>query len=114
MLDWSRLAEPAHQAWLALHRTLLHLRAEAIVPLLAGEPVPAASWKALGDNGLEVTWVFPAGTLRLAANLGTIPVAHPGPGPDWGRRLYALLLPEADWRELPPWSVAFYLAEAAR
>jgi len=62
----------------------------------------------------EVTWEFPAGTLRLVANLGPVPVAHPGPGPDWGRRLHALLLPAAGWRELPPWSAAFYLAESAR
>ena len=114
VLDWSRLAEPEHQAWLALYRTLLHVRATAVVPLLAGEPVPAASWKALGDHALEVTWEFPAGTLRLVANLGSAPVVHPGPGPDWGRRLHALLLPAAGWRELPPWSAAFYLAESAR
>jgi maltooligosyltrehalose trehalohydrolase len=114
VLDWSRLAEPAHRAWLDVHRSLLHLRAEAIVPLLAGEPVPAASWKALGDTALEVAWAFRAGTLRLVTNLGPTAVPHPGPGADWGRRLHALHLPEAGWRELPPWSVAFYLAEPSR
>jgi 1,4-alpha-glucan branching enzyme len=114
VLDWARLADPEHQAWLAFHRSLLRLRAAAIMPLLAGEPVPAASWKALGDHALEVAWVFPAGTLRLVANLGPVPVAHPGPGLEWGRRLHALLLPEGGWRELPPWSAAFYLAESAR
>ena len=114
VLDWSRLAEPAHRAWLDFHRTLLLLRAEAIGPLLAGEPVPAAAWKALGDTALEVTWAFPAGTLRLAANLGPAPVEHPGPGPDWGGRLYALGLAAAGWQELPPWSVAFYLTESPR
>ena len=114
VLDWSRVAEPAHRAWLDLHRTLLRLRAEAIVPLLAGEPVPAAWWKALGDTALEVAWAFPAGTLRLVANLGPAAVPHPGPGPDWGRRLHALGLPAAGWRDLPPWSAAFYLAEPPR
>jgi malto-oligosyltrehalose trehalohydrolase len=114
VLDWSRLAEPTHRDWLDFHRTLLRLRAEAIVPLQAGEPVPAASWKALGDTALEVTWAFPAGTLRLVANLGPAAVPHPGAGPDWGRRLHALRLKEAGWRELPPWSVAFYLAEPVR
>jgi Domain of unknown function (DUF3459) len=84
------------------------------VPLQAGEPVPAASWKALGDSALEVTWAFAAGTLRLVANLGPAAVPHPGVGPDWGRRLHALRLKEAGWRELPPWSVAFYLAEPVR
>ena len=114
VLDWGRLAGPEHQAWLALHRTLLRVRAEAIVPLLAAEPTPAASWKALGETAIEIAWKFPAGTLRLVANLGAAPVAHPGPGPDWGRRLHALLLPEGAWLELPPWSAAFYLAEPAR
>jgi malto-oligosyltrehalose trehalohydrolase len=114
VLDWGRLAEPAHRAWLDFHRTLLHLRAEAILPLLAGEPVPATSWKAPGDSALEVAWAFPAGTLRLVANLGPTAVPHPGPGADWGRRLHALHLPEAGWRELSPWSAAFYLAEPSR
>ena len=90
------------------------MRADAIAPLLAGEPVPAASWKALGDSALEVAWKFPTGTLRLVANLGATVVAQPGPGPDWGRRLHALELPEGGWRELPSWSAAFYLAEPAR
>ncbi|HET9469700.1 MAG TPA: DUF3459 domain-containing protein, partial [Usitatibacter sp.] len=114
VLDWGRLTGSEHQACLALHRTLLRVRAEAIVPLLAGEPTPAASWKALGETAIEVAWAFPAGTLRLVANLGAALVAHPGPGPDWGRRLHALLLPEGGWTELPPWSAAFYLAEPAR
>jgi malto-oligosyltrehalose trehalohydrolase len=114
VLDWSRLAEPAHRAWLDFHRALLRLRTDAIVPLLAGESVPAASWKALGDTALEVAWAFPAGTLRLVANLGASPAPHPGPAPGWGRRLHALNLPEAGWRELPPWSVACYLAEPSR
>jgi malto-oligosyltrehalose trehalohydrolase len=114
VLDWSRAGQPGHRDWLAFHRALLALRAQAIVPLLAGEPVPAAWWKALGDTALEVTWTFPAGTLRLAANLGAAAVAHEGPGADWGRRLYALNLPAPTWATLPPWSVAFYLAEARR
>jgi malto-oligosyltrehalose trehalohydrolase len=113
-LDWARLGEPAHRRWLDFHRDLLHLRAKAVAPLLAGEPMPATSWKGLGDTGLEVTWAFPAGTLRLLCNLGAAEVAHPGPGPDWGRRLHAQHLAEAGWTTLPPWSVAFYLAGASR
>jgi malto-oligosyltrehalose trehalohydrolase len=114
VLDWSRAGLAGHRDWLAFHRALLALRAQAIVPLLAGEPVPGTSWKALGDTALEVAWTFPTGTLRLAGNLGSAAVAHGGPGPDWGRRLYALDLPVSTWSELPPWSVAFYLAEASR
>lgn len=113
-LDWRHASEPAHREWLDLHRALLRLRAEAVVPLLAGEPVPGTGWKALADTALEVAWTFPAGTLRCVANLGPATVAHRGPGPDWGRRLYATGLPGAGWSGLPPWSVAFYLAGARR
>ena len=95
-------------------RPILEIRARAIVPLLAGEPVPAAGWKAVGDTALEVWWGFPSGVLRLVANVGPTAVSHQGPGPGWGRRLYALALPDRTWTMLPPWSVAVYLAEARR
>jgi hypothetical protein len=72
------------------------------------------SWKALGETALEVAWSFPTGTLRLAANLGPARVGHDGPGPDWGRPLYALGLDRTGWADLPPWSVAFYLDEPRR
>ena len=114
ILDWSRADQAPHRDWLAFHRELLAVRARAIAPLLAGEPVPLTAWKALGDTALEAAWTFPAGTLRLTANLGADPVAHDGPRPDWGRPLYTLRLSEAGWSELPPWSVAFYLEVAAR
>jgi malto-oligosyltrehalose trehalohydrolase len=112
VLDWSRVGAPPHREWLDLHRALLQLRAQWIVPLLAGEPLPIATWKAVGDTALEVSWVFPGGTLCLVANLGPAPTAHPGPEPGWGRRLFTLRLPDSAWTELPPWSVAFYLAGA--
>ncbi|MGH7372998.1 MAG: malto-oligosyltrehalose trehalohydrolase [Candidatus Rokuibacteriota bacterium] len=111
-LDWRRKDEGPHKEWLALHRELLRLRAEAIVPLLAGESRPITAWKALGDTALEVSWTFPAGTLRLVANLGAAAVGHSGPGADWGRRLYALNVPAPAWSELSPWSAGFYLAGA--
>ncbi len=114
VLDWDRVHAAGHRDWLAFHRALLALRAQAIAPLLAGEPVPEASWKGLGDTALEVVWRFPAATLRLIANLGAAAVPHDGPGADWGRRLYALDLPAPTWSALPPWSVAFYLAGARR
>jgi malto-oligosyltrehalose trehalohydrolase len=109
VLDWTRLAEPRHREWLDFHRTLLQLRAQAIVPLLAGEPVPVTAWKAIGDTALEVSWTFPRGALRLVANLGPAATPHPGPEPDWGPRLFSLRLPEHAWTELPPWSAGFYL-----
>ena len=114
VLAWDRVHAAGHRDWLAFHRALLALRAQAIAPLLAGEPVPEASWKGLGDTALGVVWRFPAATLRLIANLGAAAVPHDGPGADWGRRLYALDLPAPTWSALPPWSVAFYLAGSRR
>ncbi len=114
VLDWSRRDDGAHAEWIEFHRALLRRRAEAIVPLLVGERAPVTTWKALGESALEVAWTFSTGTLRLAANLGAAAVGHPGPAPDWGRRLYALNLPAASWSELAPWSAAFYLGEARR
>jgi malto-oligosyltrehalose trehalohydrolase len=113
-LDWSRPATAGHDDWLRFHRALLARRAEAIAPLLANEAAPHASWKGRGDTALEVVWRFPAGTLRLAANLGGAAVPHEGPGTDWGDRLYALNLPSPTWCTLPAWSVAFYLARERR
>lgn len=110
VLDWSHAGAAVHKDWLGFHQALLALRARAVAPLLAGEPVPIASWKTLGDTALEVAWTFPAGTLRLGANLGAAVVPHEGPGAAWGRRLYALALPSPTWSTLPPWSVAFYFA----
>lgn len=113
VLDWSRMGGAAHQEWLAFHRTLIELRGREIVPLLAGETVSGAGWKALGETALEAAWTFPeARTLRLIANLGPAAVAHAGPMPDWGRRLYGLGLPGPGWAELPPWSVAWFLRRA--
>jgi malto-oligosyltrehalose trehalohydrolase len=114
VLDWSRVDTPPHREWLDFHRGLLRLRAERVVPLLAGEPVPVAAWKAIGDTALEVSWAFPGGTLRLVANLGPAATPHPGPEPGWGRRLFTLRLSDEAWTALPPWSVALYLAGARR
>jgi malto-oligosyltrehalose trehalohydrolase len=114
VLDWSRVDTPPHREWLDFHRGLLRLRAERVVPLLAGEPVPVAAWKAIGDTALEVSWAFPGSTLRLVANLGPAATPHPGPEPGWGRRLFTLRLSDEAWTALPPWSVALYLAGARR
>jgi len=110
VLDWSHAGAAVHKDWLGFHQALLALRARTVAPLLVDEPVPVGSWKAVGDAALEVAWTFPAGTLRLVANLGAGAVPHKGPGADWGRPLYALSLPSPTWSTLPPWSVAFYFA----
>jgi maltooligosyltrehalose trehalohydrolase len=113
-LDWSVLARPVPQEWLALHRELLQIRDKEIRPLLAGEVVPSARAIALGETALLVEWTFPEDrVLRLVTNLGRAAVAHQGPSGGWGRRLYGLGLSASGWTELPPWSVAWYLAEAS-
>ena len=60
------------------------------------------------------SWDFPGGRLHLVANMAPTATPHPGPEPGWGRRLYALLLPDGAWTDLPPWSVGVYLAGARR
>ncbi|MCI0546602.1 MAG: malto-oligosyltrehalose trehalohydrolase [Candidatus Rokubacteria bacterium] len=114
VLDWTRLARPAHREWVEFHRMLLGVRRQEVVPLLAGDARPAAEWTPIGEAegaaALGVTWRFPGrGTLRLVMNLGTHPAAHRGPGPDWGRRIYALGIDAVAWETLPPWSLAAYL-----
>jgi maltooligosyltrehalose trehalohydrolase len=111
-LDWDRLADPAHQEWLALHRELLWLRDKEIAPLLAGDATPRAAWRPIEETALEAEWRFPSGrVLRVVCNLGAAPAAHAGPGARWGRPIYRLDLPGDRWTALPPWSVGWYLAE---
>jgi malto-oligosyltrehalose trehalohydrolase len=112
VLDWTALARPPHREWLEMHRALLRVRRDAIVPLLAGGAVPRASAVPLGEHGLEGTWSFPGSRrLRVVANLGASALPHPGPTAAWGRRLFALELPAEAWTHLPPWSVGWYLAD---
>jgi hypothetical protein len=74
--------------------------------------VPRASWTALGRSALKAEWIFPGGQrLQLVANLGSTPVPRSGSRPDWGRLLYTLGMAAPGWDVLPPWSVAWYLAE---
>ncbi len=115
ILDWSRVASGSHQEWLAFHRALLRLREKEIIPLLAGERLPLAHSTTVGDAALLVSWTFSGGReLRLVLNPGSRAVAHQGPQPDWGRRLYGLGLAASGWAELPPWAVGVYLAETDR
>jgi malto-oligosyltrehalose trehalohydrolase len=110
-LDWTRIGELAHRARLDLYRTLLALRRREIVPLVAADPRPHARAKAIDTGAVEAQWTFARrSTLSLVANLGAAPVAHAGPGADWGRRLHATGLDAPSWDVLPPWSAAVYLS----
>lgn len=80
------------------------------LPRSAAASPPPARLTLRGDTGLDAERAFPgARVLRLAANLGAAPVAHPGPAPGWGRRLYALGVTADTWSALPAWSAVWYL-----
>jgi len=114
VLNWSALTRSPHREWLQFHRELFLIREKEIVPLLAGAAVPRAGFTVRGERVLEARWAFPGNrVLRLCANMSGQAARHDGPSREWGRRLYGLGLPVEGWSELPAWSVAWYLDEAA-
>jgi malto-oligosyltrehalose trehalohydrolase len=115
VLDWRRVQEAPHADWVAFHRRLLEVRAREIVPLLIGDPVPNTAAAPIAETGLDIMWVFPEQrVLRLIANLGSRALTHAGALVPGGRQIYALGPASADTKELPPWSVRWYLSEAPR
>ncbi len=58
--------------WRDWTRTLLHYRAERIVPLLKSRRKTARVDR-VGAKALQAVWTFEAGTLRIAANMGSVP-----------------------------------------
>lgn len=86
-LDWQKADTEEGQRWLALCKTLLALRQEYIVPLLASAGGHAGKIIATAEGFLAVSWRFPTGTLSLALNIGE----DPQPLPDLpGSTLFAL------------------------
>ena len=67
-------ADPPSDAafWQEWTATLLQYRAEKIVPLLKTDRLDSKV-RRVGSRAVEATWTFEAGSLRLAANLGTPP-----------------------------------------
>jgi maltooligosyltrehalose trehalohydrolase len=111
-LDWSRTGEPLHHEWVVFHRTLLRLREQEIAPLLAPGTTPQVGSRLAGETAVEIAWTFSSTrVLRLVANLGPQALAHEGPGPDWGRPIYALGLDPSHWVALPPWSLAWFIRD---
>ncbi len=109
-LDWRALTRPGPRRRWAWTRRLLALRRRAIVPLLA-RGLAARERARFGPAGLAVTWAVPGGpALHLVANLDAAPVARPPDLPRGDRRLFATGALRRDGA-LPPWHVAYYLAE---
>jgi 1,4-alpha-glucan branching enzyme len=108
-LRWEERAREPHDAILALHRELLALRRDAIVPHLASE-AHGEGYEVLGPGALRVAWRFGDGArLELLANLSARPVrAAVSPA---GARLFTIGALETDAGDavLGPWSAAWFL-----
>lgn len=103
------LAErPEGARTLELHRQLLALRRQHIVPLLDG--LPQTSTERFGERGLTVRWDFPGATLTLVANLGGATVVPPAL--PVARPMFALPDAPEPGAPLPPWSAAWYLLDS--
>lgn len=109
-LDWECLRAPPHADRLALHRRLLALRRDQIVPRLTGAAGPAPAFARVGQRGLACSWRLGDGSqLALLANPG--PERSRGfPRPP-GIRLFAVPDEPFDG-ELPPWAAIWFLAAA--
>ncbi|WP_428946120.1 malto-oligosyltrehalose trehalohydrolase [Pantoea sp. FN060301] len=69
-LDWDKQESGEGKAWLTLTRHLLALRQQHIVPLLATAKGNSGKVVTTAKGFLAVSWVFPAGTLSVALNVG--------------------------------------------
>jgi malto-oligosyltrehalose trehalohydrolase len=112
VLDWAAIERPPHTARLALYRRLLALRQRHITPRLAGMPDGQAGYTLAGERALTVHWRLGDGSrLALAANLADQPTAL---APQPGQVLYlsdGLDAAQHAAGRLPPWSVAWTLAD---
>lgn len=104
ILDWNELTQPVHQGWLELHRQLLVLRRDYVVPLLS-QPCQA-SWEPLGGRALAVQWRWPDHRLHLLANLGDVPQVH---GIALADECFYVTPQTSFTPDLPPWSVRWSL-----
>jgi maltooligosyltrehalose trehalohydrolase len=77
-LDWLSVKEPAHWSWLGLYQALLSVRAEHVVPRLAGMGGHAGRHTVVADSALLVTWLLgDQNELELRLNLSDTPASTP-------------------------------------
>jgi len=69
-LDWRKLESEEGKRWLKLTRSLLAIRQQHIVPLLATAGGHSGKVLETAEGFVAVSWTFPAGTLSLALNIG--------------------------------------------
>jgi len=97
VLDWDAIRRPDHARRLEKTRSLLAVRRQWIVPLIAAMTSDSA---ASFDNGiLTATWPASPKSLMLLANLSGDPKACPAQ--NWGTPIWG----DAPPHTLPPWSV---------
>jgi maltooligosyltrehalose trehalohydrolase len=115
-LDWAELTVAPHEEWLSLYRSLLALRHALIVPHLSAQGLQIsgtqAQYRVVAECGLIVHWRMGEVTLILLANLGAKPLT--GFQPPSGVLFYVSdsAVPSGLAEHfLPPWSVAWYLAQ---
>ena len=109
-LDWNELDAAPHDAWLAFYRKCLRLRAEHIVPRLAGM-APSGSYSIERDEAMFAHWTLADGSqLHLIANFAATRPHRIDRPP--GRLLYATDAEQADpgGRMLRPGSMLCVLA----
>ena len=104
-LDWNILEEPVHADWLAFYTKLLHVRRDAIMPILP--LLQSGTYEVWGEGALRVNWPLKTGgMLTLIANLSAAPSIAKADPPG------ALLFNSASASKsgmLSAWSVAWYL-----
>jgi maltooligosyltrehalose trehalohydrolase len=115
-LDWEHLPQQTGQEWLAIYRSLLHLRHEQIVPRLPGMR-GGGEFRPLGQRGLLVQWRLGDNSrLGLLANLSDTPLQIDNTDLPGGDSLHRYPSEMEQWsppHPLLPWSVIWFLDEAA-
>jgi malto-oligosyltrehalose trehalohydrolase len=88
VLRWDEREREPHATWLALYRHLLHVRRDAVVPLIEGLRGTAGTFDTFGDRAFRIRWRLANGTLAVEANLAPTAVAGFEEAP-LGRIVYA-------------------------
>eukprot|EP00913_Durusdinium_trenchii_P008121 g7618.t1 len=70
-LDWKKSGSPEGSEWLEFTKTLLALRRDLVVPMLASAPGGTGRIIDTGEGYYAVAWALPRGHLSIAVNIGS-------------------------------------------
>jgi len=112
-LNWTQYRQLTHQRWLDLHRELLHLRRENIVPRLTNMHGGQRPYQRRDNNLVIMEWTLGDGArLTLIANLSEhknqLQIDTTAPG-DLLYATHAEPFGDDAQDPLPPWAVYWYL-----